>query len=146
MPYDVTIADVAEQPIAAVRRQAGLDELGPVFMSALDIVWGFVREYNVATGHNVVVYFDQVFNMEIGVQTFSPLPTHDEVLASATPSGRVAMTTHWGDYAELPLAHTAVARSIIANGLQAAGLNWEVYGDWDDDPPKRRTDVYYLLR
>jgi hypothetical protein len=24
-------------------------------------------------------------------------------------------------------------------------VNWEVYGDWDDDPPKRRTDVYFLL-
>jgi effector-binding domain-containing protein len=146
MPYDVTISEVAEQPIAAVRRKARLEELGPVFMGALDIVWGFLREHNVSTGHNVVVYFDQVFNMEVGVQTFSPLPASEEVQASATPGGRVAMTTHWGDYAELPLAHTAVARSIIANGLQASGLNWEVYGDWDDDPSKVRTDVYYLLR
>jgi len=25
-------------------------------------------------------------------------------------------------------------------------VNWEIYGDWDDDPAKRRTDVYKLLR
>jgi hypothetical protein len=24
-------------------------------------------------------------------------------------------------------------------------VNWEVYGDWDDDPARRRTDVYFLL-
>ncbi len=23
---------------------------------------------------------------------------------------------------------------------------WEVYGDWDDDPSKLRTDVFYLLK
>jgi hypothetical protein len=26
-----------------------------------------------------------------------------------------------------------------------SGTNWEVYGDWDDDPARRRTDVYFLL-
>jgi hypothetical protein len=25
-------------------------------------------------------------------------------------------------------------------------VNWEVYGDWADDPADRRTDVYFLLR
>ena len=29
---------------------------------------------------------------------------------------------------------------------EPAGVNWEVYGDWDDDPAKRRTDVYFLLQ
>jgi hypothetical protein len=24
-------------------------------------------------------------------------------------------------------------------------VNWEVYGDRDDDPARRRTDVYFLL-
>jgi hypothetical protein len=23
---------------------------------------------------------------------------------------------------------------------------WEIYGDWDDDPAKLRTDIVYLLR
>jgi hypothetical protein len=30
-------------------------------------------------------------------------------------------------------------------GRAQAGVNWEVYGDWDDDPAKRRTDVHALL-
>jgi len=24
-------------------------------------------------------------------------------------------------------------------------VNWEVYGDWAEDPAERRTDVYVLL-
>ena len=26
-----------------------------------------------------------------------------------------------------------------------AGVSWEVYGDWADDPGQRRTDIYFLL-
>ena len=144
--YPVTITEVEAQPLAVVRRQAALNELGTVLMGAFDEVWAFLRANRVTTNHNVVLYFDQVFNLEAGVQVLSPLPPSDTVYASETPGGRVATTTHWGAYGELPLAHTAIARSIIANGLQAAGPNWEVYGDWDDDPSKVRTDIYYLLR
>jgi hypothetical protein len=31
------------------------------------------------------------------------------------------------------------------NGRHPAGANWEVYGDWDEDPANVRTDVYMLL-
>jgi hypothetical protein len=27
----------------------------------------------------------------------------------------------------------------------SAGTSWDVYGDWEEDPAKRRTDVYFLL-
>lgn len=146
MPYDVTITEVAAQPLAVVKRQATLQELPGVMRTAFDEVWAFLREHDIIAGHNVVLYLDQVFNLEIGVQVFSPLPASNAVLASETPAGQAAVTTHWGTYEELSLAHTAIARSVIANGLRAAGPNWEVYGDWDADPAKRRTDVYYLLR
>jgi len=29
--------------------------------------------------------------------------------------------------------------------VRPAGVSWEVYGHWDDDPVKRRTGVYVLL-
>jgi effector-binding domain-containing protein len=146
MAYDVTITEVTAQPLAVVRRRASLAELPNVMLEAFDQVWDFLGEHKVATLHNVVLYLDQVFNLEIGVQITTPLPPSDVVFASETPAGRVAMTTHWGAYEDLPLAHTAIARSVISNGMQVAGPNWEVYGDWDEDPEKRRTDVYYLLR
>jgi len=33
-----------------------------------------------------------------------------------------------------------------ATGAAQPGVSWEVYGDWDDDPAKVRTDIYFLLR
>ena len=30
-------------------------------------------------------------------------------------------------------------------GLERTSVNWEVYGDWEEDPAKRRTDVFHLL-
>jgi hypothetical protein len=31
------------------------------------------------------------------------------------------------------------------HGRQISMPYWEVYGDWEEDPSKLRTDVYYLL-
>ena len=146
MAYDVTIIEVPAQALAVVRRRATLNELGAVLTEAFDQVSDFIGEHKVVTGHNVVLYLDQVFNLEVGVQVMSPLPAHESIIASETPAGRVATTTHFGPYEDLTLAHTAIARSVIGGGLQVAGPNWEVYGDWDEDPEKLRTDVYYLLK
>jgi hypothetical protein len=42
-------------------------------------------------------------------------------------------------------AYEALDQWCAANGRRQAGVSWEVYGDWDDDPAKRRTDIYKLL-
>ncbi len=43
-------------------------------------------------------------------------------------------------------ATAALERWCREAGRRPAGVNWEVYGDWDEDPAKRRTDVYCLLQ
>jgi effector-binding domain-containing protein len=143
---EVRVIEVEPQAIAVVKRQATFAELGQTIMAALDIVWPFLRSNSVKTQHNVILYHDQVMNLDIGVQVFGPLPPHDEVVAAETPGGRVATVTHWGPYDELSLAHTAIVRQCVAAGLAIDGRNWEVYGDWTDDPTKLQTDVFYLLR
>ena len=42
-------------------------------------------------------------------------------------------------------ASAALEAWCTSAGRGPAGVNWEVYGDWDDDPARRRTDVYFLL-
>lgn len=42
-------------------------------------------------------------------------------------------------------AYAALEQWCKDNGRRPAGVSWEVYGDWDDDPVRRRTDVYFLL-
>ena len=40
----------------------------------------------------------------------------------------------------------AVREWCAEQGHTLAGPNWEVYGDWTDNPAELRTDVFYLLR
>jgi effector-binding domain-containing protein len=58
----------------------------------------------------------------------------------------VATTAHFGDYAKMAPAYAALEQWWTRNGRRPAGVSWEVYGDWDDDPAKVRTDIYFLLR
>jgi effector-binding domain-containing protein len=62
-----------------------------------------------------------------------------------TPAGEVATVAHFGEYSDMGGAYAALDQWCTANDRRQAGVNWEVYGDWDDDPAKRRTDVYKLL-
>src|SRR5262249_28162531 len=70
----------------------------------------------------------------------------DGVVCSSTPAGLVATTAHFGPYARLGEAHQAILRWCADHGYKLAGPSWEVYGHWDDDPAKLRTDIYYLLQ
>jgi effector-binding domain-containing protein len=58
----------------------------------------------------------------------------------------VATTFHIGDYGGLGAAHEAVRDWCARTGRELAGPSWEVYGHWSDDPAKRRTDVFWLLK
>jgi len=51
-----------------------------------------------------------------------------------------------GLYQKLSEAHTAVRRWCAEHGYALAGPNWEIYGDWTDNPAELRTDVFYLLQ
>ena len=67
-------------------------------------------------------------------------------ILAGTPAGEVATTAHWGDYSQMHGAYAALERWCAANRRKVAGVTWEVYGDWHDDPAQVRTDVYFLLQ
>ena len=89
-------------------------------------------------------------DVEIGAEVGGPISGQGEVVGSATPAGEVATTTHFGPYNRLGDAHGAIRDWCAANGRTPAGPNWEVYGhwlpEWNQDPSKIRTDVFYLLK
>ena len=84
--------------------------------------------------------------IEFGVGAKTPFAPVGRVEYRQVPGGDVATTTHWGDYSLLGPAHQAVVDWCTAEGRTLAGVSWEVYGHWSDDPSKRRTDIYQLLR
>ncbi len=146
---EVEVLVVGPRRLAAVRRQATLAELPATVAAALATVHSVLDEKPIARGRDVVLYHDQAFNLDIGVEVAAALPADVsdlDVNAAETPGGRVATVAHWGPYEELTLAHTAIARQCFAAGLRVAGPSWEVFGDEAAGPEGRRTDVFYLLR
>jgi effector-binding domain-containing protein len=115
----------------------------------LDQVWPLLRDQGVRTGHNVVIYRPaeggDLF-IDAGVEVPDGFTARGGVRPVATPAGEAAATTHYGDYSGLSAAYAALEQWCAASSRRPAGTNWEVYGDWDDDPARRRTDVYFLLQ
>ena len=96
------------------------------------------------------LYLDGQITLEVGVELDTPSAGHGEVVGSATPAGAVATAVHFGPYARLHEAHRAIREWCANHGYALAGPNWEIYGHWTDewnsDPAKIRTDVFYLLK
>lgn len=147
--YDVTSERVQPRPLAAISAQTSRERLGAEIISLLDRVWPVLRAQGARTGQNVVVYHgagDGVPTVTAGVEVPDGFEPSGDVQPAATPDGEAAVTAHFGDYSRLAAAHAALERWCAANDRSPAGVNWEVYGDWDADPAKCRTDVYSLLR
>ena len=150
MEYDVRLEQHTSQPLAVVRRRASIPELPTVIPDACGTVWSVMRAQQVTgLGRHVAVYLDCQINLEVGVEVAAAFAGYGEVVGSATPSGPVATTTHFGPYNKLGEAHEAIQRWCADNGHKLAGPTWEVYGhwldEWNNDPTKIRTDVFYLL-
>lgn len=147
-PVRVEIAQ--PRALAAVRARLPVADVSRRFAEYLDQVYAAARGSAVQVdGQNIFVYHpagaDGTAEVEFGVGATAPFEPVGAVRYSALPTGEVAATTHWGDYAGLGDAHAAVVAWCRANGREPAGPRWEVYGHWSDDPARLRTDVYYLL-
>ncbi len=147
MEYLVEIQAVQPQWIAVVRFQAKMPDLPKVIPAACGEVWQFVRSSGLPNpGRHVAVYLDSVMNIECGVEVSQPFTGNGRVVCSSTPGGVVVTTVHWGPYNRLGEAYDAVDKWCAQNGHVLGGPSWEVYGHWNDDPAKLRTDIFRLLK
>jgi effector-binding domain-containing protein len=149
MEYQVKLEQLGSRPLAVVRRRAGSRDLAKVVPEACGQVWNVVRSQKIA-GRHVALYLDCEINLEVGVEVETPFAGHGEVVGSATPAGAVASAVHFGPYDRLHEAHEAIRQWCADHGYTPAGPSWEVYGhwvdEWNSDPSRIRTDVFYLLK
>ena len=149
MPYQVRVEEASPRVLAAVGAVTTPRQLSTDIIRLLDQVWPVLREQGASTGHNVIIYHPGEaggFAIEAGVEVFSAFEERGEVRHVSTPTGEAVAAAHFGEYSAMGGAYAALDEWCAANDRHPAGVNWEVYGDWDDDPAKRRTDVYKLLR
>jgi len=146
--YEVRAGQADPRALAAVRARTTRQRLGADIVRLLDMVWPVLREQGARTGHNVVVYYGGAgaITIDAGVEVPTGFTPRGEVRAVATPPGEVAATAHYGEYSDMAGAYAALEQWCADHRRRPTGVSWEVYGDWDDDPAKRRTDIYFLLQ
>jgi hypothetical protein len=151
MNYSIKVEQFPGHPLAVVRRRTARPQLGAVIQEACGTVWSALKSQQIkGAGRHVAVYLDDIINLEIGVEIDHPITAFSQVIPSSLPSGQVATTTHFGPYQQRDAAHDAIQKWCAANHRAPTGLFWETYGHWVDewnrDPSKIRTDVFYLLK
>jgi len=146
MKHAVTVRNVEVRPTAVVAATTTWREFPALWKPMLDEVWACLRAADIHRGcRNVMLYLDDTPSVEVGVELTRPCPLTGNVVSSTLPAGRVAMTVHYGSYAELGAAHDAVISWCVKENLPRTGVRWEVYGPHDADPAKVWTEVYHQL-
>jgi effector-binding domain-containing protein len=144
----VRIVTSAGTPTAVVAEATTWVAFPKLWGDLLGEVWAFLRTSELTTGRNVMLYKDDVPNVEVGVEVDGSFVGNGRVVPSSLPAGRAATTVARGEIGPaLAGAHAAVHEWCAANGHTPTGLRWEVYGHWreDQDPAAYEIEVYWLL-
>jgi effector-binding domain-containing protein len=146
MDYVVNEQTVAERPTAVIAATTTWAAFPSLWRQLLDEVWQVVRSNEaIGPGRNVMLYKDDVPNVEIGVEARQAFAAIGRVVPSALPAGRVATTTHRGAYDGIGAAHKAVTNWCDGHGLRRTGTRWEIYGHWTPDVAEQTVEIHYLL-
>jgi hypothetical protein len=148
MEPTVSIVAASPTPIAVIRETTTWERFPTLWGELLDEVWASVRGAGVPAGRNVMVYLDDVPNVEVGIELEGTLTAPSgRLVASALPEGRAATTVARGAPSRegIAAAHAAVVAWCDASGHARTGVRWKVYDHWRDDPDSFETAVYWLL-
>ena len=149
MTVDVTVKSVEPVPTAVVAATTTWTEFPRAWGPMLDEVWVFLRggapQGLYRHGHNIMLYQDDVPNVEVGVQVSGPFDPVGPVIPSALPGGLVATATHVGPAARIGDTHQAVREWSRSHGYRLAGPRWEVYGDPDPSTGDFDVAVFWSL-
>ena len=149
MAVEVIVKTVEPTPTAVVMAAATWSEFPRMWGPMLDKVWSFLRgdaPHGLYThGHNIMLYKDDVPNVEVGVQVSGSFAPAGDVVASALPGGLAATATHTGPMARIGDTHHAVCEWSKANGYRLAGRRWEIYGDPDPATGDFDVEVFWSI-
>jgi effector-binding domain-containing protein len=151
MTMDVTVKNIEPAPTAVVAAAAAATwaEFPKMWGPMLGEVWSFLRgdapEGLYKHGRNIMLYTDDVPNVEVGVQVTGSFAPAGPVVASTLPGGLVASATRTGPIASIGDTHQAVRVWSTANGYRLAGPRWENYSDPDPPTGDFDVDVFWSL-
>jgi len=146
----VQIVTTAKTPTAVVADTTTWEAFPQLWGELLGEVWAFLRGSGLTTGRNVMLYLDDLPNVEVGAEVGASFSASGRVVPSALPGGRAARGVARGapSPALLADAHAAVREWCAAHGHVVTGVRWEVYGHWleEQDPAVYETEVFWQLQ
>jgi effector-binding domain-containing protein len=137
---------VEARPTAVIAETTSWAAFPEVWPRLLEEVWSAVRpsRADIVPGRNVMLYKDDVPNVEVGVEIGGTFAAVGRIVPSALPAGRVVTATHRGSWDVGP-AHQAVIDECDRLGLERLGPRWEIYGHFNA-PGDEEVEIYYLVR
>jgi effector-binding domain-containing protein len=147
VPVQVRLTTIDPTPTAVVAATTTWAEFPSLWRPMLDKVWAFLRADPKGIrkdGHNVMLYKNDVPDVEVGVQVSGPFVPAGDVAPSQLPGGLVAMATHVGSIGRIGETHDAVVEWCASNGHRLSRVRWEVYGD-PDASGHFSVDVYWSV-
>lgn len=140
---------VEASPTAVVMASTNWAAFPTMWGPMLDEVWRFLRgaapEGLLEHGHNIMLFKDDVPNVEVGVQVTRAFSASGRVVPSNLPGGLVATARHTGPVARIGDTHRAVCDWATANGYTLPGPRWEIYGDPDPATGDFDVEVFWAL-
>ncbi len=142
MAHEVTTVTGVSRPTAVVAQATTWQAFHALWPALLGEVRAQLSDQR---GLNVMLYRDDVPNVEVGVLVDESFAPGGRVTVSCLPAGEAAMTVHRGPFNEVGAAHEAVRDWCAEQGLALSRVRWEIYGHHHDDPAQCVTEVHYLL-
>jgi effector-binding domain-containing protein len=150
MEQRIDLVDARPRRLAAVKVTTVLSAWPSQFAKELDKVYKAIRAGKVRkAGHNVMLYFprkDGKVDIVCGVEIDEKFESAGDVGYFETPTGSAVTAAHIGPYNQLGVTHETITHWSRTNGHQVSGICWEIYGDWEEDPTKLRTEIFHLLQ
>lgn len=149
MGGNIVKLDVQPRPLAVVQVRTAMAGWPREFKASLDKVYEAVRAgLIVPSGHNVMVYrhrADGLVDIDCGIETSTAFDRYGELVSRTTPAGTAVTATHVGPYQQLGETHRAIVDWSARNEIALLPTCWEIYGDWEEDASKLRTDIFHLV-
>jgi effector-binding domain-containing protein len=143
---DISQLTVEARPTAVIAETTSWRAFPQLWPRLLEEVWAAVRprREEIGPGRNLMLYRDDVPNVEVGVEIAGSFAPVGRIVASSLPAGRVVTTTHRGSWDVGP-AHQAVIDECDRLGLERVGRRWEFYGHFNA-PGDEEVEISYLVR
>jgi effector-binding domain-containing protein len=147
---DCKIVTTERRPTAVVRVKARMSELREAQQTGRARLAEVLPTLGVSQlEHSCTLWrppVDGVLDMEPGVLVSGAFAAVDDVVPSELPAGRAAYFLLRGSFEGLPGAWKTLLDWCAAEKLTLAGVNWEIYGPWQDvEPDQLETALYALL-